>query len=874
MDIRNLLLLFLVFSTVLGCGSALRDATEQKDEDKEPPKTYVTPKQGVYASDQYVVLTCNDGEGSGCETTFYTIDGSEPDIHSNSYVAPLTVSSNVTVKAFSVDVAGNVEPVQTLSYIIDKQASVTRATPAPGSYTSDQSITLTCDDVSGSGCVSIFYTLDGSDPDSGSTIYVEPLQISANTTIKSYSVDAAGNKESIRVFAYAIDKFAPTTFVTPQPGAYNFDQYVALTCNDGLGSGCRGIYYTTDGSQPSAASAPYVAPILVTKDTTIRLFSLDVAGNAEVVQDLTYVIDKLGPTYTVSPLNGADNVSALAPIQVKFSENVSGITTNSIRVTGVPGTVQYDADTFTATFTPTTFLQYKTTYSVIYDGTVRDSVGNQLQSNYSWSFTVGDIPVESIAPTHSNTSNVKTVANFEGDVLVVWQEQNGSAYHLYASIRDASTRRWRNPEHFSSSSARSGFAVASNGSDFSVAWLADNTVRAAISGTTAWTTTPLSTVGKTAGSPKLVSNGAGYAAVWSEGYDLAGSVYTNSSWSAPALIGYSSYQYDLVSNGSGYAVTWTAEDIDCNLTTQIRGNVFAGGSWRFARNGSGDPTLLSAPVTDVNCNVVPGYAYAPKIASNGSSYAVVWYQDGGTGATNIYSSLLSGNNDTSLSWDAPVVLNTAINASNPKIASNGLGYAVMWQGFIGGGGQHYAYASFFNYDPTSAPPTGTWTGEQIINVTNLGDAFPQAIVSNGNSYLFSWEQLDVTATQTTVVTRLNLQNANSESLHTGWAGRTNMTNPNQGAYVSGYAGDTPIVSNGTDYAMIWGQNNNGLYDVFYRRYNASGWSAQVVIDDPSVLGHISRPILIGHIDNYSAIWTQINPAVSFSQPQVFGKINY
>jgi len=106
-------------------------------------------------------------------------------------------------------------------------------------------------------------------------------------TVINYSYDKAGNlvSESIP------DVTPPTTTASPAAGAYNTAQSITMTCNDGQrGSGCDKIYYTTDGTPPTAASPVYSSPINISVTTTLKFFSTDVAGNSEAVKTLTYTI--------------------------------------------------------------------------------------------------------------------------------------------------------------------------------------------------------------------------------------------------------------------------------------------------------------------------------------------------------------------------------------------------------------------------------------------------------------------------------------------------------------------------------------------------------------------------------------------------------
>jgi YD repeat-containing protein len=87
-----------------------------------------------------------------------------------------------------------------------------------------------------------------------------------------------------------LDKTAPTATASPAAGSYGSPQSVTLACNDGIGSGCEKIYYTTDGSTPTTASPVYSSPILVSVTTTLKFFATDLVGNSAAVKTKTYTI--------------------------------------------------------------------------------------------------------------------------------------------------------------------------------------------------------------------------------------------------------------------------------------------------------------------------------------------------------------------------------------------------------------------------------------------------------------------------------------------------------------------------------------------------------------------------------------------------------
>jgi hypothetical protein len=82
------------------------------------PTAYATIKGGLYNANKNVSLKMNKING----TIYYTRNGSTPTTASTKYTGYLSISSTTTLKFIGVDSEGNVSPVYTEKYVIDKTA--------------------------------------------------------------------------------------------------------------------------------------------------------------------------------------------------------------------------------------------------------------------------------------------------------------------------------------------------------------------------------------------------------------------------------------------------------------------------------------------------------------------------------------------------------------------------------------------------------------------------------------------------------------------------------------------------------------------------------------------------------------------------------
>lgn len=180
------------------------DQVEWTLTDITPPTASSNPGGSKYNADQYVKLSMNE-DG----IIYYTLNGANPTIYSDIYSNPLILSTSTTLKFLAVDLAGNLSPIYTQMYTIDKKAPTASATPPSGIYNTTKIVTLKMSEPG-----TIYYTLNGTTPTTSSTKYTKPLIIFSNKILKFFARDSVGNKSSIYTKTYKIDRIAPKVIST------------------------------------------------------------------------------------------------------------------------------------------------------------------------------------------------------------------------------------------------------------------------------------------------------------------------------------------------------------------------------------------------------------------------------------------------------------------------------------------------------------------------------------------------------------------------------------------------------------------------------------------------------------------------------------
>lgn len=150
--------------------------------------------------------------------------------------------------------------------------------PGAGTYTSAQSVTITCLTPSSN----IFYTTDGSTPTTSSTHYTAPVSVATSQTIQAIATAAGFIQSPVGSASYVLNVANPV--FSPVAGTYTPPQSVTITSATPGAS----IFYTTDGSTPTPASTLYTGAIAVSTTQTIKAIATFAGFNQSSVVSAAY----------------------------------------------------------------------------------------------------------------------------------------------------------------------------------------------------------------------------------------------------------------------------------------------------------------------------------------------------------------------------------------------------------------------------------------------------------------------------------------------------------------------------------------------------------------------------------------------------------
>jgi len=292
------------------------------------PSFSLTP--GTYTTSQSVAIS----DATAGATIYYTTNGTTPTTSSTQYAGPITVSATETLEAIAVATGYTNSAVATAAYTITPTTATPTFSPAGGTYTSSQTVTIT-DATPGA---TIYYTTNGSTPTTSSTKYTGPIMVSQTETILAMADPPAYADSAVATAAYTIASVLPTPTFSVAAGTYTTAQTVSISDSS---SGAT-IYYTTNGTTPTTSSTKYTGTaISVSTTETLEAIAVATGYTNSAVATAAYTIASVLPTPTFSVAAGTYTTAQTVSISdsssgatIYYTTNGTTPTTSSTKYTG------------------------------------------------------------------------------------------------------------------------------------------------------------------------------------------------------------------------------------------------------------------------------------------------------------------------------------------------------------------------------------------------------------------------------------------------------------------------------------------------------------------------------------------------------------
>ena len=247
-------------------------------------------------------------------------------LRDNKFIVVLFVLTIITGVGSLIDGCGGGSSSGSNNSTQTPQAAAPTLSPAAGAYASAQTVTLS-DSTTGA---SIYYTIDGSTPSTSSTKFTSSITVSSTETIEAMAAASGYTNSAVASAVYTINLPAATapTF-SPGTGTYTTAQIITIS-DSTVGAT---IYYTTDGSTPTASSTKYAAAINVSSNETIKAIAAASGYSNSAVASATYTMNI--PTVVTVTTNANGNITSIPPADA--SSNATFTYNNANRLASVTG---------------------------------------------------------------------------------------------------------------------------------------------------------------------------------------------------------------------------------------------------------------------------------------------------------------------------------------------------------------------------------------------------------------------------------------------------------------------------------------------------------------------------------------------------------
>jgi hypothetical protein len=251
-----------------------------------------SPYGGSFTEPQTVIITSSTYGAK----IHYTITGIAPTTSSEEYAEPITIDQTTNLQFFAVAPDGTISKMYSYWYGFKGTSNTGNytvygnASPYGGSYATPQEVVLSSSTV---GAI-IYYTLDGSLPNTNGDFYTNPIEISQTTNLQFIVLAPNGVQSQLYSYWYGFKGSTPVLtaniklYANPVSGSYMGTQYVTIVCSQGSTQ----IVFTLDDSDPTETSTGYAQPIEIDNSCTLKVMAISPIGVTSDILQEDYIISQ------------------------------------------------------------------------------------------------------------------------------------------------------------------------------------------------------------------------------------------------------------------------------------------------------------------------------------------------------------------------------------------------------------------------------------------------------------------------------------------------------------------------------------------------------------------------------------------------------
>jgi hypothetical protein len=230
----------------------------------KPLPPIISPNGGVF-EDSVTIEMSSETEGS---LLHYSLDGSSPTAASLLYSGPIRfATTGIIVKAIALHPdMDDSDVVESKSFTV--AAAAPTFDPLAGTYIGQVEVNI----VSTTAGSAIRCTTDGSIPTESSAVCLMPVVVTqTGTMIKAVATKDGMSVSAVASLAAAFVIKGVSPVVSPNGGSFTESATVVLSCSNPTAK----IYWTLDGSMPTAEATLYTEPIVIEdNDSIVKAISI------------------------------------------------------------------------------------------------------------------------------------------------------------------------------------------------------------------------------------------------------------------------------------------------------------------------------------------------------------------------------------------------------------------------------------------------------------------------------------------------------------------------------------------------------------------------------------------------------------------------